>query len=232
MQSLLPPVNIEQPKKSITVTYRVAFRKATSAIIRLGKGGIRTMKYAAMIAIMILTIGTQALAAKNAPSVVDSVDLNRYVGLWYSIASIPTTFERSCVAGTTAEYTLLEDGQIQVVNTCYTSKGKKQVATGRAWIPDKDSQAKLKVSFVKFLWFWLFPGDYWIIVLDQDYQYAVVGHPSYKYGWILSRTPEVPDDTLAQITSCIKEQGYQFSDFKFIDQSMNIQATDENGCSP
>ncbi len=190
------------------------------------------MKYAAMITIMILTIGTQALAAKNTPSVVDSVDLNRYVGLWYSIASIPTTFERSCVAGTTAEYTLLENGQIQVVNTCYTSKGEKKVVTGRAWIPDKENPAKLKVSFVKFLWFWLFPGDYWIINLDPHYQYAVVGHPSYKYGWILSRTPELLDDTLAQITSDIEKQGYQVSDFEFIDQSMNIQATDSNECSP
>ena len=185
------------------------------------------MKYAAMVTIMVLTIGSQVLAATNTPSVVDSVDLNRYVGLWYSIASIPTTFERSCVAGTTAEYTLLENGQIQVVNTCYTSEGKKQVATGRAWIPDKETPTKLKVSFVKFLWFWLFPGDYWIIVLDPDYQYAVVGNPSYKYGWILSRSPQLSDDTLAHITSCVEEQGYQFSDFKFMDQSMNIQPSDE-----
>lgn len=177
------------------------------------------MKGAVMVTMMILGIGALGFAAKKSPSVVDSVDVKRYMGRWYAIASIPTSFERACVAGTTAEYTLLDNGRIEVVNTCYTAEGNQQRATGRAWIPDPKQPAKLKVSFVQFLGFWLFPGDYWIIDLDPDYQYAVVGHPSYRYGWILSRTPTLSEAMLAQIVTRIEQQGYRFSEFREIDQS-------------
>ncbi len=181
---------------------------------------------------ILLGLGVLGLADKKTPTVVDSVDVERYMGRWYAIASIPTSFERDCVAGTTAEYTLLENGQIQVVNTCYDADGKADRATGRAWIPNLKQPTKLKVSFVRFLGFWLFPGDYWIIDLDPDYQYAVVGHPSYKYGWILSRTPILPDATLAEIVARLEEQGYRFEDFRRIDQSIHLESTEEAGGSP
>jgi apolipoprotein D and lipocalin family protein len=163
---------------------------------------------------------------------VDSIDIERYTGRWYSIASIPTSFERDCVAGATAEYALLDNGQIKVVNTCYNSDGKEKRATGRAWIPNPKEPTKLKVSFVRILGFWLFPGDYWIIDLGTDYQYAVVGHPSYKYGWILSRTPTLPEATFTQIIARLEEQGYKFEDFRRIDQSIHLDNTEDANCSP
>lgn len=175
----------------------------------------------AMIILLCFSVG--GLAASEALRVVDSVDAEKYMGLWYAIASIPTSFERQCIQGTTAEYQLLENGRIQVTNTCYDEEGNVDIATGQAWIPDPAEPSKLKVSFVRFLGIWWFGAPYWVIDLAPDYAYAVVGHPSRKYGWILSRTPTLTDDVLAGIVVRLEAQGYNFDDFRRTDQSMNMQ---------
>lgn len=166
--------------------------------------------------------GVLSLAVGAAPQVVGEIEVEQYMGLWYAIASIPTTFELQCVQGTTAEYVLLENGRIEVTNTCYDAEGNIDRAVGRAWIPNRKEPTKLKVSFVRFLGFWLFPGAYWIIDLDPDYRYAVVGHPSYRYGWVLSRTPALPQETLDGIIERLEAQGYDFGSFRMIDQSRNL----------
>ena len=173
------------------------------------------------LVIAVLGIVGATVSAAAAPQVVQAFDIQRYMGPWYAIASIPTSFERQCVQGTTAEYTLLDNGRVKVINVCYDADGEPSRAVGQAWIPDPTSPTKLKVSFVRFLGFWLFPGDYWIIDLDPDYQYAVVGHPSYRYGWILSRSPTLPEETLDGIIERLEAQGYDFADFRMIDQSIH-----------
>ena len=122
---------------------------------------------------------------------VSHVDLNRYMGVWYEIARYPNSFQKGCV-GSRATYTLMEDGKVSVLNECYDGSfsGKLRSAKGKAWVVDKETNAKLKVSF-----FWFFAGDYWIIDLDDDYSYVVVGHPKRKYLWILSRTKTIENDT-------------------------------------
>jgi len=167
--------------------------------------------------------GGLVVPAFAAPTVVESFDVERYMGLWYAIASIPTSFERQCVQGTTAAYRLLDNGKIEVTNTCYDADGVRDVAVGRAWISDEAEPTKLKVSFVRFLGLWFFPGAYWIIDLAADYSYAVVGHPSYRYGWILSRTPTVCEETLDGIVERLEAQGYDFGDFRTIDQSIHVE---------
>lgn len=171
---------------------------------------------------VLVCLGIGVMAADSPVSVVEAVDVTQYMGLWYSIASIPTSFERQCVQGTTAEYTLLENGKIQVVNTCYDAEGNKDIARGQAWLPNKSETSKLKVSFVRFLGLWWFGAPYWIIDLAPDYGYAVVGHPSRKYGWILSRTPTLADDVLAGIFERLEAQGYHSDDFRKVDQSINL----------
>lgn len=175
--------------------------------------------------------GVMSMALWASPQVVESLDVERYMGRWFAIASIPTTFERQCIQGTTAEYRLLENGRIEVTNTCYDADGEKDVAVGRAWIPKADEPTKLKVSFVRFLGFWLFPGAYWVIDLDPEYQFAVVGHPSYRYGWILSRTPTLPSETLLGIVERLEAQGYDFKTFRMIDQSIH-EAGQPDDCEP
>lgn len=172
--------------------------------------------------LVLALIGLSTSAAERPVRVVDAVDVERYMGLWYSIASIPTRFERGCIQGTTAEYTLQDDGTIEVVNTCYSAEGTPDIARGHAWLPDDAEPGKLKVSFVRFLGFWWFGAPYWIIDLAPDYSYAVVGHPSRQYGWILSRTPTLPEDVLAGIVARLEAQGYTFDDFRIMDQSLHM----------
>lgn len=135
---------------------------------------------------------------------VPQVELERYLGTWYEIASYPQRYQEGCT-GTTATYTLRSDGEIDVLNKCRKGglDGPEDVAEGRARIVDRKSNAKLEVSF-----FWPFWGDYWIIDLGPDYDYAVVGHPSRDYLWILSRTPTLDDDTYNAILRRIDEKGY------------------------
>lgn len=132
---------------------------------------------------------------------VQQVDLSRYTGKWYEIARYPAWFERDCTAST-AEYTARPDGKIDVVNTC-RREGELDVAEGVARVVDEDTNAKLKVTF-----FWPFAGDYWIIELGEDYQYAVIGEPTRNYLWILSRTPTMDDALYQSILSRLPELGY------------------------
>ena len=134
---------------------------------------------------------------------VDSVDLNRYVGIWYEIARYPNTFQKGCMESM-ASYVLREDGDIQVVNSCRNAEdGKIRQAKGRAWVVDTTTNARLKVSF-----FWPFRGDYWIIDLGKDYEYAVVGTPNRKYFWVLSRTPVMDDAVYAAIMERVRRLGF------------------------
>ena len=139
--------------------------------------------------------------AHNTLEVVPHVELKKYLGKWYEIAHLPARFQEGCT-DTTATYTLSEDGSISVLNECRRN-GKVKQAKGKAKVVDKKSGAKLKVTF-----FWPFYGDYWIINLGKDYEYAVVGTPNRKYLWILSRTPNMDDKIFSQLMESAKSQGF------------------------
>ena len=155
----------------------------------------------ALIALAAMTAGAQAEVPLEA---VDKVDLDRYLGKWYEIASYPAWFARNCT-GVTAEYSLRDDGKIAVVNSCRKGSldGKLKEAKGRARVVEPETNAKLKVSFFGPFW-----GDYWIIDLDPDYRWAVVGEPKRKYLWILSRTPALDQETLDGILKRLTASGY------------------------
>ncbi|MBN2424690.1 MAG: lipocalin family protein [Calditrichaceae bacterium] len=148
------------------------------------------------------------------PVTVDSVDLERYAGKWYEIAKIPNRFQKQCIKNTSAEYKLLADGRIEVVNSCVDEDGELDNAEGMARVADTSSNAKLEVSFVSLFGFHLFWGDYWIIGLDKNYRFAVVGTPSRKYGWILYREKTMPENLLEQAYIILEENGYNRRDFK------------------
>ncbi|UCG79438.1 MAG: lipocalin family protein [Nitrospirota bacterium] len=133
----------------------------------------------------------------SALEVVKHVDLDRYTGTWYEIARYPNSFQKDCYESR-ATYSLRDDGKISVLNECYkgSRQGKLRSAKGKAWVVDKETNARLKVSF-----FWPFSGDYWIIELEENYQYVVIGHPERKYLWILSRQKTMGDDLYNAILS-------------------------------
>jgi apolipoprotein D and lipocalin family protein len=150
------------------------------------------------------------------------VDLSRYLGTWYEIASFPQSFQRGCTA-TTANYTLREDGEVDVRNRCRLGSldGKEKSALGRARIVDRTTNAKLEVTFFRPFW-----GDYWIIELAEDYSYAVVGHPGRDYLWVLARTPRMREATYRNIVSRLEAQGYETSRLVRTLQVADAAATD------
>ncbi|MHB9041333.1 MAG: lipocalin family protein [Melioribacteraceae bacterium] len=137
--------------------------------------------------------------------VVDKVDVNRYIGKWYEIAMLPNSFQKGCNC-TTAEYSIIDAETIRVINSCRkdSTTGELDQVNGKAFIVEGSNNAKLRVQF-----FWPFRGDYWIIDLDKDnYQYAVVGAPSRKYLWILSRTPKMDEQLFNSLVDKCKSKGF------------------------
>ena len=178
---------------------------------RDGQRGLRR-RDTRLPAIALVFLGVLALAgcASTQPSlvVVDEVDLGRYLGKWYEIASFPQWFQRGCVAST-ATYSRRPDGRIGVLNECRDGSfdGELRRNEGVAWVADDGgSLAKLKVQF-----FWPFRGDYWIIDLDPEYRYAAVGHPSRNYLWILARTPNLDPVSHQELSARLEAQGYDLS---------------------
>jgi apolipoprotein D and lipocalin family protein len=170
------------------------------------------MKPWILIMLFVIAAGAarKARAQEKPLEVVPSVDVQRYLGTWYEIATIPQRFQKGCV-GVSAHYSLRDDGDIDVVNACRkeTLDGKERSVRGKAWIVDKTTNAKLKVRF-----FWPFSGAYWIIELDKDYQWAVVGHPNRSYLWILSRTPQMDGPLYDDLLKRIAAKGYDLSKIK------------------
>ena len=152
-------------------------------------------------------------------TVVERVDLDRYLGFWYEIAKIPNRFQKKCATDTGAYYSLRDDGKINVVNRCLDGEGKIVLASGIAKVEDEASGAKLKVSFVRVVGLSLFWGDYWIIGLADDYRYAVVGTPKRDYGWILARERELPKEVLDGIFARLDRQGFARDLFQWTAQS-------------
>ncbi len=137
---------------------------------------------------------------------VKQVDLERYAGKWYEIASYPHSFQRGCHC-TTAEYTFTGKRYLSVVNTCRrdSSTGKISTIKGRIFVKKNSGNAKLRVRF-----FWPFCAKYWIIELASDYSYAVVGHPNRKSLWILSRKPQMDEKVYKTIVAGLKDKGYDY----------------------
>ena len=151
-------------------------------------------------------------------SVVKKLDLQKYLGTWYEIARYDHRFERDLV-GVTANYSMRPDGKIKVVNSGYknTLDGEYSEAIGKAKIPDPENEpAKLKVSF-----FWIFYGDYYVLELDKDYQWAVIGSSTDKYLWILSRTPQMAPEIYTDLLKRIADRGYDTSALIKVKQKEN-----------
>lgn len=137
--------------------------------------------------------------------VVPSVDISRYAGTWYEIAKYPNRFQKGCVA-TSATYTVLPGGRaVEVVNRCRNGSldGPERSIKGKARVVDEETNARLKVTF-----FWPFSGDYWIIALGPEYEYAVVASPNRKYLWVLSRTPRMDAHVYERILESVRTQHF------------------------
>ncbi|MBN8706979.1 MAG: lipocalin family protein [Bacteroidetes bacterium] len=168
-----------------------------------------------LIVFSILLVTLMSTQIKSQPlETVPNVDLKRYAGKWYEIASFPQFFQKGCHC-TTAEYTLTDEDYVIVENRCKKDSvnGKETSIKGKAFVVENSGNAKLKVQF-----FWPFSGKYWIIDLAEDYSYAVVSHPDRDYLWILSRTPKMDDVVYKQILERLKTKGFKLDKLKLTEQ--------------
>ena len=139
------------------------------------------------------------------PEPAKSVEIGRYLGRWYELARYEQGFQKDC-EGVTADYALRDDGKISVLNRCRKPDGKVTDAKGKAKIVDTTSNAKLKVSF-----FGPFYGDYWVLDRAEDYSWAIVGEPSGRYLWILSREAAPGKATVDALIARAGALGYDTS---------------------
>ena len=143
------------------------------------------------------------------------LDLARYLGRWYEIGRYPNRFEAQCDHDACADYALLGDERIDVRNSCVRRDGSHSEAKGWAKISDPSTNAKLKVTF-----FYPFFGDYWVLELGEDYEYAVIGEPNRKYLWILSRTPQMSEERYQIIIGNLATKGYDAAKLVRVTQTM------------
>jgi len=165
--------------------------------------------------IMITLIMANTSCTNSQPlQTVPFVDIKKYAGKWYEIASYPQLFQKGCHC-TTAEYTFTDKGYVVVENRCNKESvdGKVSYIKGKAFVEENSGNAKLLVQF-----FWPFKGKYWIIDLADDYSYSVVSHPNRKYLWILSRTSKMNSDVYNQILIRLKEKGFDLSNLQVTEQ--------------
>ena len=149
----------------------------------------------------------------NSP--IPSLDLGRFLGVWYEIARFDHSFERD-MDNVVAEYLLRDDGKVTVINSGWKN-GRYKVADGKARQPDPDTDpAHLEVSF-----FLSFYSDYNILMLDDNYQVALIGSGSPKYLWILSRVPVPKDAVIDDAIEEAEDRGYDTSKLIWVDQSLN-----------
>ena len=145
-------------------------------------------------ALALLAFGASSLAQHASPlRAIETLDVQRYLGRWYELAKFPNRFQKSCMADTSADYALLEDGSLRVLNQCRNAQGEWEQAVGLARQVGGPQSAKLEVrfapawlSFLPFVW-----GAYWVVDLDERYELVAVSEPRREYLWILSRAPEV-----------------------------------------
>ena len=164
--------------------------------------------------------GSPVSASETPLPTVSQVDLERYAGRWYEISRLPMWFERNCTGDITATYALREDQRIDVVNRCGTKDGFIS-AKGIAEIPDAAQPGQLKVRFAPdwLAWLPVVWGDYWIIDLDPQYRWVMVGAPNRSYLWILSRTPALDAGTVNALKQKAATLGFK------TDEMVNVTNT-------
>jgi apolipoprotein D and lipocalin family protein len=176
-----------------------------------------------IVLVLVVGVGCSSQSKNSSPPLltVKKVEVDRYLGNWFSVARIPNRFEKDCLQSK-AEYSLENDNSLKVINICPTKSGGVSRVDGRAWIVDS-SNAKLEVGFFQILgWYPGFArGDYWILGLgpiDERglYSYAVVGEPSRKYGWILARSTVLEENLLVEAFKIVRQQGYSTDAFELV----------------
>lgn len=174
-------------------------------------------KIALFLVLFIILTSSKGQDGMIDKTVVHQLDIDKYLGKWYEISRYDHSFERGLV-GVTATYSYRKDGKIKVINEGFKKslEGKRSKAIGKAKVPNPNIPSKLKVSF-----FWFFYGDYFVLELDDNYQWAVIGSSSEKYLWILSRAPQIDETLYNQLLNKLTKRGYDVGKLIKVKQAIN-----------
>ena len=165
-----------------------------------------------LVALLALSACGATQPTPETPRTEENVDVSRYLGRWHEVARLPQRFQDSAslrCEEVTAEYAPLAEGRISVRNSCVNALDPARptrVATGQAYVVEGSGNARLRVSF-----FWPFFGDYWVIGLDPEYRWALVGSPSRRSLWLLSRTPTLPPAEMERALAIARAQGFDLA---------------------
>ncbi len=160
-----------------------------------------------LLGLLLLLTSVTAFAGSSGLPTVDYVDVERYVGKWYALTSLPQFFTRNC-RGQTADYDVINPQTISVLNTCLKARGK-QTIRGRAVVTNAATNAELEVTFNSFFTrLFRVRGDYNVIALDPEYRWVMVGSANRKSLWIMSRTTSMPEDVMASYVAQARELGF------------------------
>lgn len=154
--------------------------------------------------------GNEGQPVSGGLTTIAALDVPRYMGTWYEIAKFPNWFQRKCAGSTRAEYSLNNEGGVQVINRCRLASGEMIEAIGQARQIGPATSPKLAVrfapdwlSFLPFVW-----GDYWVIDLDAQYRLVAVSEPNREYLWILARTPQVDAREYQELLARLAQKGF------------------------
>jgi apolipoprotein D and lipocalin family protein len=163
-----------------------------------------------LVALLCLAI-VGGCASPNTPLLVAmnrKVDLERFMGDWYVIGSIPVTIPFVSEVGAhnaVESYRLTDEG---VIETTYTFRkgafdGPEKRMTPKGWVHDEETNAEWRMQFL-----WPFEAAYLIVYLDEDYRRTIIGVPDRKYVWIMSRDPELSDADYQELLDYATRVGY------------------------
>lgn len=154
---------------------------------------------------------------------VEELDLKRYLGLWFELGRLPLRFEDADASDVTAEYTLKDDGTVEVDNRCLDENGEPTQALGQA-VPDAEHAGRLRVTFLPegLRWIPFSKADYWVLKIDADYRLSLVGTPDRKHLWLLSRQPQIDQVAEGEYLAEAQAQGYDLAGWIRPEQSGRV----------
>lgn len=147
----------------------------------------------------------------NDVTAIPRLDLSRYLGTWYEIARLPMRHEPADATDVSAQYSLDEDGKVRVQNRCRV-EGEVEESIGQA-TPVDAGNSRLEVTFLPegLRWIPFTKGDYWVLKLDPEYRFALVGTPNREFLWLLAREPRIDPSTRQAYLDEATRQGFDLS---------------------
>lgn len=183
-----------------------------------------------LLAALFLVV-SQAHSAPPPLSTISALEVPRYMGTWYEIARYPNRFQEKCTGQSRADYQLQADGTVQVINRCTLASGETQVAVGQARQIGGPTSARLEVRFAP-AWLSFIPavwGDYWVVDIDDDYQWVIVSEPRREFLWLLARQPRLSDERLQSLLLRLQQLEFPTEKLEMTDQYQAAPNTEPRG---